>query len=59
VLTLAICNHIAQETGPCDHQEYGTVHVVIYIQACGTDKALMELTEFIHPIAAPLMLQVP
>jgi hypothetical protein len=59
VLALAVCNHIAQETGSHDHKEYGTVHAVIYIQAWGRDKALMELTEILHPTTAPLMLQLP
>jgi hypothetical protein len=33
VLVLGVCSHIAHETRPCDHQEYGTVHAVIYIHA--------------------------
>jgi hypothetical protein len=59
VLTLGLCNHTTQENGSCDHQEYGTVHAVIYNDARGCDKSLMELTEVLHPTYAPLMLQVP
>jgi hypothetical protein len=59
VLVLALYNHIALETGPCDHQEYGTVHTVVCIHAWGSDKALMKLSEVLHPTSAPFILQVP
>jgi hypothetical protein len=47
-----------QETRPCDHQEYGTHNAAIYIQAWGSDKALMKLSEVLHLTSAPLILQV-
>jgi hypothetical protein len=59
VLVLAVCNRIAQETGSCDHQEYGTFHVAIYIHAWGSDKVMMELSEVLHLTSAPMILQVP
>jgi hypothetical protein len=59
VLILAVCNHIAQETRPCDHPEYGTHHAAIYIHILGSDKTLIELPEVLHPTSTPLILQVP
>jgi hypothetical protein len=49
VLILAVCNHIAQETGPCDHQEYGTQHTAIYIHTGGSNKSLLKFSKVLHP----------